>query len=308
VPGLVCCGEFYFDFIFYRLPRLPRLGEEFVTQNFALTLGGGAVISALTAARLGGRAELVSLVGNTALDRFALEELREGGVSVKGTKRIAGTTGGLTVSVSMAKDRYFLTYRGANLRLERYLLSAPARVWMQRARHVHFALSPQRWNPFTQTLRRLRAAGVTTSWDLGWNPAAVRQPGFGKVYRMLDVVFLNRDEALRYSLARTPEAALAKLAHPGQCVVVKLGADGAIAQAPDGSSVLVQGLPVRTVETTGAGDAFNGGFLHSWMSGANLTDCLRAGNICGALSTTVPGGSPGTPTKVALNRWMRRMR
>lgn len=305
---MVCCGEFYFDFIFYRLPRLPRLGEEFVTRNFALTLGGGAVISALVAARLGRRAELVSVVGNTPLDRFALEELRQGGVGARGTRQVLGTTTGLTVSVSLRKDRYFLTHRGANLQLESYLDSAPARRQLRRARHVHFALTPKRWSPFRSTVKALRGAGVTTSWDLGWNPAAARQPGFRKVYRMLDVVFFNRDEALRYSRARTAEAALARLAHPGQCVVVKLGAVGAIAQSPDGRRVRARGLRVRAIETTGAGDAFNGGFLDAWLSRADLADCLRAGNYCGALSTTSPGGSAGVPTRAVLRRWLRGVR
>lgn len=305
---LVCCGEFYFDFIFYRLPRLPRLGEELVTQNFALTLGGGAVISAQVAARLGRRAELVSVVGNTPLDRFALEELRKGRVGVRGTRRIAGAAGGLTVSVSLRKDRYFLTHRGANLQLESYLSSAQARWHLRRARHVHFALTPKRWSPFLGAVRALRRTGVTTSWDLGWNPTAARQPGFRRVYRMLDVVFFNRDEALRYSGARTPEAALARLANPGQTVVVKLGAGGAIAQAPGREIVRAKGLRVRAIETTGAGDAFNGGFLDAWLDPASLADCLRAGNICGALSTTVPGGSPGAPTRAVLRKWLRRMR
>jgi sugar/nucleoside kinase (ribokinase family) len=308
VPGLVCCGEFYFDFIFHHLPRLPRLGEEVVTQNFALTLGGGAVITALVAAKLGRRTELVSAVGDTALDRFALEELRRGGVQVQGTSQVTGTTGGLTISVSLRKDRYFLTYRGANLQLEAYLLSPEARARLLRAGHVHFGLTPQGWRPFLRTLRTLRTAGVTTSWDLGWNPSAARQPGFRQVYALLDVVFFNREEALRYSHARTPEAALARLARPGQCVVVKLGASGAIAQAPDGTLVRARGLRVHAIDTTGAGDAFNGGFLHGWIGGTSLADCLRAGNVCGALSTTVPGGAPGTPMRTGLQHWMRRLK
>jgi sugar/nucleoside kinase (ribokinase family) len=98
-----------------------------------------------------------------------------------------------------------------------------------------------------------------------------------------------------------------KLASPGQVIVVKLGAEGAIALSPAGEAK-VDPLKVTAVDTTGAGDAFNGGFLHKWMDGAKLEDCLRTGNVCGALSTTKPGGSAGTPTLPQLNRALRGMK
>lgn len=305
---LVAAGEFYFDLIFYHLPRLPVLGEELVTKNFALALGGGAVTTALTAAKLGRAVELVTVVGDTPLDSFALAELKDNRVGTKHVKTEKGMTGGITVAVSLRRDRYFLTHRGANTRLEKHLLSPALRRQLLRARHVHFGLSPRRWEPFSQLVRRLRQAGVTTSWDLGWNPDTARQPGFRRLCSLLDVVFFNRDEALRYSAASTPEAALTRLHQPGQCVVIKLGSKGALALGRDGRRTRIGGLRVNAIETTGAGDAFDGGFLFAWLEGGNLAECLRAGNVCGALSTTAPGGSTATPTRAKLSRWMRRLR
>ncbi|MCH6554770.1 MAG: IS630 family transposase [Acidobacteria bacterium] len=123
MTDLITAGEFYFDLIFHRLPRLPRLGEELKTENFGLALGGGAVTTALTAARLGRKVDLVSVIGDSALDWFARAELKQAGVGTKYLKEKKNTIGGLTVAVSLRRDRYFLTYLGANLLVERYLLS-----------------------------------------------------------------------------------------------------------------------------------------------------------------------------------------
>lgn len=299
-------GEFFFDLIFHHLPRLPKLGEELKTDNFALALGGGAVTTALTLARLGQPVELASAVGDSVLDRFALTELRRGRVDTRSVRQEKGSMGAITVAVSLRRDRYFLTYMGANAVLERHLLSPSLRRRFGQARHVHFGLSPQRWEPFVRLVGWLRGRGVSTSWDLGWNPQAAREPAFRRLCRLLDIAFYNRDEALRYSRTTTPRAALERLAAAGQCVVIKLGAQGALAVGPDGRVRRAAAHKVRAVETTGAGDAFNGGFLHAWVSGRDLSECLRAGNVCGALSTRVPGGSAGVPTRAELARRLRR--
>ena len=172
---------------------------------------------------------------------------------------------------------------------------------------MHFALSPKDWRPYGKLIERLKLKGVTTSWDLGWRPDAVHLPGFRELYASLDIVFLNRLEAAKFSNESAPEKAARKLAATGQKVVVKLGAEGAISFGPSGI-VRSRGMRVRAVDTTGAGDAFNGGYLHAWLDGADVKDCLRTGNACGALSTTKPGGSAAAPNKKELARALGKMK
>jgi sugar/nucleoside kinase (ribokinase family) len=304
---LIAAGEFFFDFIFYQLERLPRMGEELVTPNFSLALGGGAPSTAITAARLGRKVQLATVLGNTSLDSFAIKELAKEGVGAKLIQQKPGTMGALTVSVSLLKDRFFLTYPGANIFLQKYLLAPSTRTRLAAGAHVHFGLSPSDWKPFAKLVRWLKRQRVTTSWDLGWHPEAVRLPGFRELYAALDVVFLNKMEALRYANEKTPEKAMRRLASPGQVIVVTLGAAGATAVGPNGMASAAA-VKVKTVDTTGAGDAFNGGFLHRWLDGASLEDCLRVGNVCGALSTTRPGGNAGVPTQAQLASALRRMK
>jgi sugar/nucleoside kinase (ribokinase family) len=305
--SLIAAGEFFFDLIFYKLEKLPRMGEEVVTPNFSLALGGGAPTTAITAARLGRKVELASVLGDTPLDRFAISEMRKLGVATRLVKSNQKSMGAVTVSVSLPKDRFFLTYPGSNVYLEKYLLAPATRKKLASAGHVHFALSPRDWKPYANLIRWLKKRGVTVSWDLGWHPEAVRLPGFRDLYAALDVVFLNRIEALRYSGERDPERALRKLTSPGQSLVVKLGAEGAMAQSGI-EFVRAPGLKVKTVDTTGAGDAFNGGFLHGWMGELPLMECVRMGNVCGALSTTKPGGNAGTPDRAGLAHVLRSLR
>ena len=82
----------------------------------------------------------------------------------------------------------------------------------------------------------------------------------------------------------------------GPVVVVKLGSKGALAVEPDGGLVRVPALPVTPLDTTGAGDAFDAGFLRTWLDGGSIADALRLGAVCGALSTLQRGGVDGQPT------------
>jgi ribokinase len=301
---LIAAGEFFFDLIFYRLQRLPRMGEELVTPNFALALGGGAPNTAITAARLGRKVELAAVLGDTSLDQFAIGELEKNGVGTRLVRRQTKTMGALTVAVSLPKDRFFLTYPGSNGFLDKYMLSAAARKHLAAGAHVHFGLSPRDWKPYAKLVAYLKKQGVTTSWDLGWHPEAVQLPGFRELYAALDVVFLNKIEAVKYAGEKTVEKAMRKLVSPGQVIVVKLGGEGSVALGPGGSAKAAP-VKVNAVDTTGAGDAFNGGFLHRWMDRSDLAACLRAGNVCGALSTTKPGGNAGVPNLSQLNRMLR---
>jgi sugar/nucleoside kinase (ribokinase family) len=76
----------------------------------------------------------------------------------------------------------------------------------------------------------------------------------------------------------------------------------------DGKMVRMKSIRVRAVDATGAGDAFNGGFLHGYLAGWPLEECMRAGNVCGALATTGAGGSAAIPTRQKLEKWMKKLR
>ena len=119
-------------------------------------------------------------------------------------------------------------------------------------------------------------------------------------------VFPNEQEARAMTGEKSVEKAARALSRWTKTPVVKLGKDGSLA-VHDGKLMRLKSLRVRAVDATGAGDAFNGGFLHAHLSGWPLEQCLQAGNVCGALAITGPGGSCAIPSLRKLKELMREL-
>jgi sugar/nucleoside kinase (ribokinase family) len=284
-PDLLCAGEAFEDLVFFGLPRVPAPGEELKTSSFLRTVGGGALITAVAAARLGTSARVLSGLGEAGV-----AALRADGVSVRNLKR-PSEGHAVTVAISTRRDRSFVTYNGVNDVLEPRLRKALAR---ERARHVHLAFMPPDCARWARILAGLRRRGVTTSWDFGWNEPLVRDPGLKRLLAELDYLFVNEKEVLLYSGKKRLADALAHWRGGVRHTIVKLGARGARWLSAQGE---LRASPPRVtaVDTTGAGDAFNGGFLHALLRGRSPAACLAEGNRVGALSTRAPGGTTALP-------------
>jgi sugar/nucleoside kinase (ribokinase family) len=291
---LLTVGEAFQDLIFTGLPHMPRSGEELRTAAFVSTIGGGAVITAIAGSRLGLTAAIVS-----ALSAEAAVTLRRERVRVVNVKRPSESSA-VTVALSTSRDRSFVTFNGGNDRLEARLPAALAR---ERAAHVHMAFAPSDCGRWTRVVARLRREGVTTSWDFGWNPALRAAPGFAALLGSTDFVFVNEAETALYSRTRAG-AAVEYWRKTTRNTIVKLGPRGSrwIAGERDGNDVTAPAPRVRAVDTTGAGDAFNGGFLAAWLDGRSPRECLRLGNFVGAQSTLAPGGIASLPTRSGFAR------
>jgi sugar/nucleoside kinase (ribokinase family) len=274
---LLVVGEAFQDLIFAGLSRLPKPGEELRSPHYVATIGGGAVITSAAASRLGLRTAIVS-----GLSAAAVGYLRGQRVQVVNVKR-PHEPHAVTVALSTPRDRSFVTFNGVNDRLEPRLLKEVAR---RRARHVHFALAPVRLDRWIRVVDRLRATGTTTSWDFGWNPRLRARKGFRRLVSCVDFVFMNSAEASIYA-ARRREAKNA---------VIKLGSRGSrwVNSAFD---LTVPAPRVKVMDTTGAGDAFNGGFLVGFLEGRSPRECLRLGNFVGARSTLAVGGIASLPAR-----------
>lgn len=294
---LLTVGEAFDDVIFAGLPHLPRLGEEIRVHSVTRSPGGGALITAIAAARLGLRVGTISAL--SAGSAASLRAERVSTVNLRGTDEPAA----VSVALSTPRDRAFVTFEGVNRALEPRLLAAARRL-RRAPRHVHFALSPKRcqaWTPIVATIRR---RGATTSWDFGWNEALLDDSGLDRLLAAVDWVFVNEREAMLYARKRSMTAALERWRTLAQHVVIKLGPRGA--QAVSSRETMRKPAPrVRTLDTTGAGDAFNAGFLAALVAGASLGTALRLGNHVGAQSTRAVGGVAGLPRHKDLPSWAR---
>jgi ribokinase len=286
---LLTAGEAFEDLVFANLERLPGPGEEIRTNTFHATIGGGAVITAVGAARLGVATSILS-----ALSERAVVQLRGESVRVTNLRR-AREPHAITAALSTPADRAFVTFTGVNAALEPRLLRALRVLRPASATHVHLALSPVDVGAWARLVTRLRRADVTVSWDFGWNEVLAERDELGPLMDALTLVFLNELEAPLYSRANTLDDAYARLRTPRSNVVVKLGAVGSRWLRADGDVVMPAPHVAAPLDTTGAGDAFNAGFLAAWLHGSPPPACLATGNAVGAASTRSAGGIDALP-------------
>lgn len=274
----------------------PRFGQaEQYLSDAELVLGSSAGICASGLARLGVDVGLVARLGGDLFGAQTRELLAAAGVDVAELRTVPGPTG-VSVILSGTDDRSILTLPGAMATLT----TAEVRDAVARtgATHLHvasFFLVPDFARSLPELLADLRRDGVTTSLDPNWDPQQ-RWAGVAECLPHLDVLLPNSVEAVELAgalqgrRAPDPVAAARVLALSGPAVVVKDGAAGGFAVAGE-QWVRAPGLPVEVVDTTGAGDSFDAGYLAAWLEGADLAESLAWATAAGSLSTTGVGGT-----------------
>jgi sugar/nucleoside kinase (ribokinase family) len=140
-----------------------------------------------------------------------------------------------------------------------------------------------------QLLDNLRSAGLTVSLDTNDDPTGVWRGILDLLLERIDILLPNEDELLQIAGATTVEQALDMLATRVPLIVVKCGTRGALVQWRN-QRHYVAPLVVQPVDTIGAGDSFNAGFLNAWLAGEDPVRAAAKGNLTGALSTLRPGG------------------
>lgn len=289
----IVVGDLFIDLILTGFPALPGLGEEGFAEACRRETGGGVANTSCGLAKLGMRAALLAIAGAEEMEwfraRFAAHGVDTSMLAAHPTQPTA-----ITVAVSTPRDRIFYTYYGPNAELPDRLAAPETRERLAAARHVHFAfpVPPRLLAGLGQWLRE---RGTTTSIDVGWQEAWLADPASMDALKQVDWFLPNDHEAERLTGETAPAAMLAWLRDRGiRGAVIKLGPRGSAVFA-DGECRIVSSISVTPVDTTGAGDCFNAGFLYGVLRGLPILECLRMANICGALSTLAAGGIAGFP-------------
>jgi len=137
---------------------------------------------------------------------------------------------------------------------------------------------------------QMKQAGLTTSLDTNDDPDNLWAGGVKAVLKNVDVFLPNEHEACKVAGTGDVDGALDALAHLVPIIVIKCGAQGVLAKRGK-EHFHAASLSGQPVDTVGAGDSFNAGFLHKFIRGADLQDCLEYGNVSAGLSTTRAGGT-----------------
>ena len=301
---IAIAGEINLDLILYGLPLSMPVERELLASGFQTTLGSSSAILAHNLAVLGSRVGFITRSGNDELGKIALDRLGASGVDLTHALTDASTGTGVTILLPHGDTRHSFTYLGTIAALK---LSDLDLDYLKSARHFHFsslylqtALAPD----LPALFRELKAAGLTLSLDTNDDPDDQWGPPLQGLLPLVDIFLPNESELLRMTGKNSLEAAHEALPPNIPCVAVKRGSRGSAVKTPD-QLISAPPVPVTPVDTIGAGDSFNAGFLFAWLRGLDYSECARAGNITGALSTLRPGGTEAFRDSALLSAFLR---
>jgi sugar/nucleoside kinase (ribokinase family) len=283
-------GELNLDLILSGLPAEFTLEREHLANDLRITLGSSSAIFAHNLASIGNKVGFSSSIGTDPLGEICLKRLGESGVDLSRVRQMPGKTTGLTVILPQGKQRYILTYPGTMFEMSEKDLDLD---YIFGAKHLHVssyflqkALQPS----LPEIFRKAKAAGLTTSLDTNDDPDDRWFSDLPQFLKYVDVLLPNAREACKLAQVDSLDLAAERLSQKVAIVVIKRGPQGAMAIA---SKTRFETWPpkVESIDHVGAGDSFDAGFIHQYIRGKSIEDCLKFGNIVGALSVTRPGGT-----------------
>jgi len=288
-------GEINVDLICQGYHAFPSPGREVLVDDFQMVLGSASAICAMGLARLGTPVTFFGKVGDDPTGHFCLDAMRARRIDVSRVVADPAVKTGVTVAITSPKDRALVSFLGSIAALRE---GDVPRELFETADHVHVSsyYLQERLRPGVAALfRDAHAAGLTTSLDPGFDPSEKWEPDLAETLAHVDVFFPNEVELAALTRMEDPEKAVRSLQRGRTRVIAKLGARGAMAIDDAGRAASVPAPSVAVMDTTGAGDSFDAGFLHAWLGGSGLADCLRLGAACGALWTRGLGGTATQP-------------
>lgn len=287
---ILVIGEINVDFVFKGCHDVPTPGKEVLADDFVMTPGSSSMICAMGLARLGDPVAFHGLLGADASGTFCLEALREAGIDVSSLRPSHALRTGVTASLSTPQDRALVTFAGAIAALRAEDIDD---ALLQGADHLHISsyyLQKSLRPGCRELFARASAAGLSTSLDPGFDPAQGWEDDLLGTLNNVDVFLPNEQELQAITGLDDMREALRAVQNGRTRTVVKRGREGC-ASLHDDQWLHVPAYAIEAIDTTGAGDSFDAGFLHAWLRKMPLIDCMRWGSACGSLSTRGVGGT-----------------
>jgi sugar/nucleoside kinase (ribokinase family) len=290
---VIVVGELNADLILDQLEgKYPEVGKEILAGSMTLTLGSSSAIFASNLSSLGARVRFTGIVGKDLFADLVLNNLQEKGVETSDVIRSDTFRTGVTVALSYGNDRAMVTHPGA---MDHMTASMVPNALFRKGNHLHLSsvfLQKGIRPDLTGLFRRAKESGMTTSCDTQWDPEEQWDLDLENLLPLVDVFLPNREELLHLTGARTVEQALSHIGRFANSVAVKLGEEGAMLWSATRGTIR---QPVfrnpRVIDTIGAGDSFDAGFIWGFIRNAPPEECLRLGTLAGAINTTGAGGT-----------------
>ena len=309
MPAVTCVGVIVADIIVQSVDEWPERGRLVLVDGIEVHSGGLAHTTGVTLAKLGIPTAVVGRVGADLFGTFLIDVLLKHGIDARVRRDEGAGTSATVVTIATTGERSFLHLAGANGDL------VPEDVpddllTSSRVLHIggYFILSGMDGEPAAHLLGRARAAGCRTSLDVAWDARGRWMTLLAPCLPHLDFLFGNQDELASVTGTRDPARIAALLREQGVGVVaVKMGEAGAYVDGAEWRGH-VPAFAVEVADTTGAGDAFCGGFLAGVVSGWDLERSTRFANAVGGLCVTAVGGTSGIRSMAETLRFVETAR
>jgi sugar/nucleoside kinase (ribokinase family) len=298
-------GEINLDLILYGLSKDIPVEREMLASGFEVTLGSSSAILAHNLAALGISTGFITRVGQDELGQLALNRLKESGADLsKAVFTSDETKTGVTILLHHGSERRILTYPGTMFEMTIDDLDID---YLASAKHFHLSslfLHRALQADLPALFRELKSRGLTLSLDTNDDPEDKWDGVLRELLPFIDVLLPNCEELCRMTHRSDVDDALRELTSIVPVIAVKCGKEGALVQNGR-QRTLIPGVEVQPVDTIGAGDSFDAGFLAAWLSGHSPEESARAGNITGAFSTLRPGGTEAFRVREERERFLR---
>ena len=281
----------------------PEFGQvEKLVDKATLVIGSSSAIFACGAARLGLRVAFIGKVGKDLFGDFMRRSMFGYGIDTQGIVEDRESPTGISVILSMGTDRAILTFPGTIP-----LLCYSDLNWdiLHQARHLHVAsyfiqdgLRPDLLRLFDEA----HQAGLSISLDTNYDPSS-RWEGVDLLLPAVDLFLPNEAEILGITRATCLEDAISRVSIKVKHLGIKFGAAGALYRH-NSQQVQVPALSIEVVDTVGAGDSFDAGFVYGFLAGWDPERMLKLANTCGGLSTRLTGGTAAQPTLEEAMRYL----
>jgi len=291
IIDVLVVGELNVDLILDKIEKFPEVGKEVIAKNMTLTLGSSSAIFASNISSLGAKTAFLGKIGNDKFGEIVLESLQKSKVNTLLIKIDQQLGTGATIVLNVGEDRANTTYPGA---MDFLTVDDIDDSDLKKARHLHFSsyfLQPGMWGRLGDLFKRAKLLGLTTSFDMQWDPNEMWDLDIEGVLPYVDVFLPNEKELMFLTKKDNLFAAIDWIKKYTNILVVKRGNEGSMVHYQDQLTDLPPFLNTQVVDAIGAGDSFNAGFIYKFINGCSIADCQKFGNLTGAVSTTEAGGT-----------------
>ncbi|MEO6730178.1 MAG: carbohydrate kinase family protein [Ferruginibacter sp.] len=287
----IVVGELNVDLILNQIESFPEVGKEKLADKMTLALGSSSAIFASNLSALGMSVSFIGKTGNDIFGRYIEEQLEAKGVDTSMLMMNDDLQTGATVALSFGENRAMITHQGAMKHLS---LKDITKEKLTMAGHLHFSsyfLQPGFTNDLDKLFQLAKECGLTTSLDVQWDPGEKWDFDFKKILPFVDVFLPNEAELLNLTKTDKINSAIQAIEGYGKFMVVKQGNKGSLLWYDGRQVERPSFLNDKVVDSIGAGDSFNAGFIYKFIRGFAPEECQTFGNLTGAISTTRSGGT-----------------